>query len=166
MLNSNPTKEMVLEWKMTFDLYRNKMLPNRKKAQELIEYLVEKYPVSLIQDPGYDQVVIDNIIMNDQYSKKLKYQKAPTPVIYLLKNEGLGKALYDKQDDLFTGSKIVIGIDTETGYFLVEGSSCLWDELFAFRGLDADDLKNYYLVAEYINCLKKYDQNNELLKLA
>ncbi len=39
---------------------------------------------------------------------------------------------------------------------MVEGSSELWNELFAFRGLDEEDLKNYYLVAEYISCLKQF----------
>ena len=38
---------------------------------------------------------------------------------------------------------------------MVEGSSRLWDELFVYRGLDLVDLDNFYLVAEYVECLKK-----------
>lgn len=32
----------------------------------------------------------------------------------------------------------------------------LYDELVAWRGLDEDDLNNYYLVAEYIECLERF----------
>ena len=46
---------------------------------------------------------------------------------------------------------------------MVEGSSQLWDELFAFRGLDDDDLTDFYLVAEYISCLKKFDTLDRVL---
>ena len=59
-----------------------------------------------------------------------------------------GKLLYEKQDNIFKGEDIFVGIEMETGFIHVEGSSLLWDELFAFRGLDTDDLKNIYLVAE------------------
>ncbi len=56
-----------------------------------------------------------------------------------------------------TGSPIYVGMDLITGYFQVEGGcSLLWDQLFAFRGLDAMDLENYYLVAEYIGCLRRF----------
>jgi hypothetical protein len=54
----------------------------------------------------------------------------------------------------------------ETGYLLVEGSSSLWDELFAFQGLDKNDIENFYLVAEYIKSLKKYQPNNQILNMA
>lgn len=33
----------------------------------------------------------------------------------------------------------------------VEGSSYLYNELIAFSGLDEQDIKNYFLVAQYIN---------------
>jgi hypothetical protein len=35
--------------------------------------------------------------------------------------------------------------------------------LFAFKGLDAEDLTNFYLVAEYIACLKKFDMLDDVL---
>ena len=46
-------------------------------------------------------------------------------------------------------------MEFETGCIFVEGSSVLADEITAFQGLDQDDLENYYLVANYIRCLKK-----------
>jgi len=54
-------------------------------------------------------------------------------------------------------------VELNSGYFLVEGSSLLWDELFAFRGLDEEDLKNYYLVAEYVACLRRFDRLDRVL---
>ena len=68
--------------------------------------------------------------------------------------------LKDKETDIF------IGVELETGYFLVEGverstgefcaekTERLYDELVAFRGLDEKDLGNFYLVAEYVGATK------------
>lgn len=40
------------------------------------------------------------------------------------------------------GIPILVGIERQqTAYFYVEGSSLLWDELCAYRGLDEADLK-------------------------
>jgi hypothetical protein len=74
----------------------------------------------------------------------------------LIENTGPGTYLYENQDEVFTGNNIIVGIDLVTAYFLVEGSSLLWDELFAFRGLDNDDINHFYLVAEYIACTQKF----------
>ncbi len=50
--------------------------------------------------------------------------------------------------------EIFVGVDLATGYFLVEGSEQLWDELCAFSGLDERDLENYVCVGLYLDCLK------------
>ncbi|MBC3898897.1 hypothetical protein GH811_04625 [Acetobacterium malicum] len=50
----------------------------------------------------------------------------------------------------------MVGLEHETAFVMVEGSSDLADELVAFAGLDAADLNNYYLVANYIACLEKF----------
>lgn len=42
-----------------------------------------------------------------------------------------------------------------TGYFMVEGSGLLWDNLLTFSGLDGQDLNNVFLVAQYVQCLEK-----------
>ncbi|EQE88463.1 hypothetical protein QMY_0540 [Clostridioides difficile F152] len=47
-------------------------------------------------------------------------------------------------------------MEFETGCVFVEGSDELNDEITAFKGLDKYDINNYYLVANYIRCLKKY----------
>ena len=78
-------------------------------------------------------------------------------------NESTARQLYLEQDQVFKGLPIIAGIELETGFFHIEGSSALWDQLFAFRGLDETDLKNFYLVAEYINCIKRFDRLEEVL---
>ena len=78
------------------------------------------------------------------------------PIVFRVLNEEKGKKLYEEQEEVFENCPIIIGMEFETGCIFVEGSSELADEITAFQGLDEDDLNNYYLVANYIRCLKKY----------
>ena len=96
-------------------------------------------------------------MMNNPHKEKLPDGKSPLPIVFRIGNISSGKRLYEQQDGIFKGSPIIVGIELETGFFHVEGSRELWDELFAFRGLDETDLENYYLVAEYIHSLRKFD---------
>lgn len=53
-----------------------------------------------------------------------------------------------------TGNALV-GIDLSTGEFHIESENIeevmpLHDDLFVYRGLDEEDLKNIFLVAEYV----------------
>lgn len=57
----------------------------------------------------------------------------------------------------------MIGMESETGFVYVEGSKELSDEITAFQGLDLEELTNFYLVANYVRCLKKYNKLNEAL---
>lgn len=163
MLMQEPTPEMVKAWKATFDKYRMQLSPNKKTAFEIIEYLKQKYPLTEHTGEKSKQVVVDNVILNEHDANKLPAGKAPIAKVFFIEDTGSGKLLYEKQDDLFKGTKIFVGVELETAFFMVEGSSLLWDELFAFRGLDEDDLSNFYLVAEYISCLKKFNILNSVL---
>ena len=146
---------MVEEWKSTYAEYRTRLHPNKKPATEILAYLKQKYPVTEQTEEPIKQVVRDNIILNECHARKLPAGKAPDVQVFQIEETEAGSYLYENQDDLFKGIRIIVGIDLETAFFMVEGSSLLWDELFAFRGLDEDDLNNFYLVAEYIACLKK-----------
>lgn len=157
MLTQEITPDTIEEWKSVYEKYKNQLKPNNKTAKQLIEYLKQKYPVKEITDNRLKKVVTGNVLQNDCFAEKLPAYKDPKAIVFAIQNKGAGKALYEKQDAQFKGEGIVVGIEIVTGYFMVEGSSMLWDELFAYRGLDSTDLKNFYLVAEYINCLKKYD---------
>jgi hypothetical protein len=151
------TPDTIEKWKAVYEEYKTQLKPNRKTAEQLIEYLKQKYPVKEITDNRLKQVVTENFLQNDCFAEKLPADKKPEAIGFAIQNTGAGKALYEKQDVQFKGESIVVGIELVTGYFTVEGSSMLWDELFAYRGLDLMDLKNFYLVAEYINCLKKFE---------
>ena len=55
----------------------------------------------------------------------------------------------------YKAGNVLVGIDLCTGEFHVESENIeevvpIYDDLFAYRGLDEEDLKNIFLVAEYI----------------
>ena len=77
-------------------------------------------------------------------------------VTFIVENKDNGKFLYENQDEVFKGSNVFVGVELESGFFCVEGSSIIWDELYVFRDLDEKDIQNYFCVAEYISCLKKF----------
>lgn len=157
MLTQAATPEMLSMWRTIHAEYKGKLYPNKKQASDIIEYLKHKYPLIEIKDKKWEQLVADNVLKNGHEIKKLPAGKKPVVIVNSIKNSGSGKILYENQDDVFRGLNIVVGIELETAFFTVEGSSMLWDELFAFRGLDEDDLNNCYLVSEYISCLKRFD---------
>ena len=71
-----------------------------------------------------------------EYKDKLPIGAEPSALTFIVKNTGTGKVLYENQDKIFKGNSIFVGIDLNSGYYCVEGSSILWDELCAFQGLD------------------------------
>jgi len=163
MLMREATPQMLEEWRRIYDAYQPRLKPNRKTATEVIECLKQKYPLTHIKDAAWQQIVIDNVLQNAHAAQKLPAGKTPAAIVFSIPNVGAGKTLYDRQDEVFRGLTIHVGIELETAFLHVEGSSLLWDELFAFRGLDADDLDNVYLVAEYIQCLERFDMLDNVL---
>ena len=155
MLTQEVTKEMIAEWKAVSREYRPRLTPNRKNAVQIIDYLQARYPVVELSDKTWQQIVIDDVVENEALAEKLPLGATARARVFSVRNTGAGKTLFDSQDALFHGLDIIVGVELETGHFHVEGSSALFDELFAFRGLDQIDLENYFLVAEYISCLKK-----------
>lgn len=137
MLTTKVTLSMVEQWKEVYEKYRDTLTPNRISGVELDEYLQMKYHVMPLDTPSSKEIVIDNIMNNEPFKEKLPKNTLPKPKTYLLKDS------------------IFIGIDLVTGHFIVEGSPEIFDDLFAYRGLDQNDLKNVYMVYEYIRCTKK-----------
>ncbi len=150
-----PTPEMVRTWRETYDTYRPKLNPNNKPIQDVIAYLKQNYPVRERTEKELLQVVTENVTLNEYSAHKIPPGKTPFPHVFQIENNGKGKSLYENQDQICKGCTIIVGFELESGYFMVEGSSRLWDELFVYRGLDEDDLNNYYLVAEYVACILK-----------
>ncbi|MCK9286333.1 MAG: hypothetical protein PHU24_11585 [Sphaerochaetaceae bacterium] len=157
MVTQAPTKQLINEWKSIYTTYKDILKPNKLTAQQLIEYLLHKYQAKELADQRWSQVVVDNVLMNEFFKKKLSASDEATAKIFQIENVGAAETLYNEREMFYKDQPIVVGIELNSVYFLVEGSQHLWDELFAQRGLDEDDLNNYYLVAEYINCLKKFD---------
>ncbi|WP_312431039.1 hypothetical protein [Lacrimispora sp.] len=163
MITQEPTKDMLEEWKSIWIHYKERLRPNRKSGTELLHYLQEKYVLTEIHDKSASDAVIGNVNENECYAEKLPAGTAPVPRTFFLENTENGKVLYQDQNkdsvNIWGGdiARIFVGIDTVTGFFMVEGSTMLWDELYAFRGLDKKDLQNYVCVAEYINSLKRFD---------
>ncbi len=163
MLLEEATPEMVQSWKITYDTFHSRLKPNKKTGDEIVSYLTRKYPATSLTDTRITQVVTDNVLLNECHAKKIPAGENPVVQTYLIENTGMGTSLYHNQDDIFQGLDIIVGFEIESAFFMVEGSSQLWNELFAFRGLDADDLSNTYLVAEYIACLKEFDMLESVL---
>lgn len=152
MLMQEPTKEMIKEWQDIYDKSKDNLKANKKDGLEIIKYLKEHYSVIEVENPELEKVVYDNIVLNEYSNQKLC---GKTPVIKLF--EVTDKNLYEKQDDVFKGIKIVVGIELNTSYIFVEGSSYLYEELMVFTGLDDIDITNYFLVAQYIKCKEKFN---------
>ena len=163
MLTRRVTPELVKEWKETAATYRPQLRPCRKSGRELLAYLTMNYPVRELPVESIGEVIADNLLLNECNARKLPAGTTPEAVGFLIENTKAAKRLYENQDTIFRGIPIIAGIELNSGYFLVEGSSLLWDELFAFRGLDEEDLENYYLVAEYVACLRQSGRLDSVL---
>ena len=163
MQTTPPNAQDFARWKQIYAEYRPRLQPNRISGAALYDYLDAHYPLLLPDDPCLGGVVTRNILENEALSRQLPPGCLPEPVCAVIEPVGAGLALYRAQDAVFAGCEILVGIDLVSGYFLVEGSSLLWDELYARRGLNEDDLDNVYSVAEYISCLKRFDMLDSVL---
>ena len=152
MLMQEPTEDMIKEWKEIFNQYKDKIQPNKKDGLDIIRYLENHYSVTEIQNEELEDIIESNIKDNEFNSNKLN---GANPIIRIFKINS--KELYEKQDKLFKGINIIAGIELKTSFIYVEGSSYLYDELTAYKGLDEDDIKNYFLVAQYVKCKEKFD---------
>ena len=164
MLTEKPTPELVRQWKETWSEYHERLKPGRKSGEELAAYLKENYPLEPLDDPRAAETVVRNVLDNACFAKRLPVGAKPSALTWFIQNEGKGTKLYREQEEIFRGAEIFVGIEPVTGFFLVEGSSLLWDELFAYRGLDEDDLQNSYLVWEYVSCLRRFGQLEAALR--
>lgn len=153
MLMQEPTEELIKEWKDIYDKNKDNLIPNKKEGLEIIQYLQENYSTIEIENQELESIVCDNIVSNEYSRNKLN---GKNPIIRLFEIED--KKLYDIQDKVFKGIKIIVGIELNTSFIFVEGSSYLFDNLTAFTGLDEYDIKNYFLVAQYIKCKEKFDK--------
>ena len=156
MLTTKPTKAMIDQWKACWAQYRDRLTPERKTGAEVVAYLKAHYPVRKRADAALKDMVVQNVMLNEPLKQKLPPGTSPDPVVYELLHTGCGAARYAEQAGVFREIPILVGVDLASGVYMVEGSEYLWDELCAFQGLDASDIRNYFSVAMYIGCLERF----------
>ena len=142
MLTAEPTIEMIHEWKRVYNENRDSLQPNRKSGAEVNAYFCNKYCFDKFDSLTFCDVVKFNIMENEPNREKLPQGETPQIMAYKSKD-----------------SSVLVGIDLVTGFFHIEGKDInrvaeIYDDLFLFRGLDEKDIDNYFLVAQYIQCLR------------
>ena len=141
MLTTAPTEEMVAEWKRVFEMYRSSLVPNRKSGREVDRYFREKYPHRKFDNAEFREAASLNITENDYSACKLPENTPPDIQSYKTGN-------------------VMVGIDLCSGEFHIESENIeeaipIYDDLFVYRGLDSEDLTNFFLVAEYIKLTQR-----------
>ena len=141
MLTMEPTKEMIAEWKQIFEMYQSSLVPNRKSGDKVDQYFREKYPHQIFDNAEFREIVSLNITENDCFSRKLPQGTLPNIQSYKTGN-------------------VFVGIDLCTGEFHIESENIeevipIHDDLFTYRGLDAEDINNFFLVAEYVKLTQR-----------
>ena len=156
MLMQKATPKMVNEWKKIWNKYRDKLKPNRKTGQELLDFLQSKYSLTKLYDNEILSIIAYNVLNNVPFAEKLPQNAKLLPRAFVVNNVEAGQFLYKEQDEVFKGTDIFVGVDLASGFYHVGGSSFLHDELCAYQGLDEKDIQNYYCVAQYIECLDRF----------
>lgn len=145
MLTTEPTAEMISQWKHIFEIYHSSLIPNRKTGWELDRYFRQKYTYQLCNHAAFREAALLNITENNYFRSKLPENTLPNIQSYQTGN-------------------VLVAIDLYTGEFHIESESIeevipIHDDLFVYRGLDEDDLKNFFLVAEYVTLSQ--NRNND-----
>lgn len=141
MLTIEPTSEMVAECKRIYEIYHSSLTPDRKSGNEVDYYFREKYAYQVFDNAEFRKIASLNIMENDCFKSKLPRDTLPNIQSYQTGN-------------------VLVAIDLCTGEFFVEGKNAeevisIHDDLFVYRGLDDEDLKNFFLVAEYVKLSQK-----------
>ena len=135
MITQGPTPGMLAEWKKISEQYKGLLRPNRKSGADLLGYLQSSYPLTEITDKGALAVISENVSQNAFWAEKLPAGQLPLPKAFYLEDIGNGHKFYlpENKDrpDLWGGeiTKIFVGVDLCSGFYMVEGSTMLWDEL-------------------------------------
>ncbi len=162
MITHAPDSKTLQKMKAIWENHKDILKPNRKSGAEILSYLESNYPLKEIFDKDALDVVSENVLMNEYDAEKLRGGQ-PVPKAFYLENRGKGNRFYlpeNKDDVSIWGeeiTRIFVGIDITSGFFTVEGSSLLWDELCVFRGVDEADLQNFAATAIYIEAKERIE---------
>ena len=128
MLTTEPTLEMLQEWKRLHEKYRPKLTPNRRSGTQ-------------VDAEELREMIAAEILENPHHAEKLPEGCVPDVRCYLSGDVLVGI-------DLVTGHIHVESEDTER-------MAKLYDALFLYRGLDEKDLENAFLTAEYVRLVQE-----------
>ena len=81
MLTTEPTSEMIVEWKRIFEIYHSSLTPNRKSGNEVDQYFREKYAYQLFDNEQFREIASLNITENDCFKSKLPKDTIPNDAI-------------------------------------------------------------------------------------
>ena len=156
MIITSPTLAQLEEWKQLWLVQKDNIPPQRKTGAQLIDYLHAMFQLEEVTDREWQNTVSFNIIHNAHSAAKLPGGSLPEPNVYRVINIGNGSLLYKQRSEWEREAEhIVVGIDTVSGCYHVEGSTQLWDELCAYQGVDSADLENYVVTAQYVLCCRQ-----------
>ena len=122
--------------------------PNRKTAAELLAWLQDRYHLLPLQSKRALAVARDNVLFNPPLREKLPPGEKPRPAAFAIPGFGGKWPVY-------------VFIDLASGCFSVEDNAELRDRLTAVQGLDADDLRNPWMVYNYMHCKKLYGEDGD-----
>ena len=131
MITQEPTPKMLEQWKSTWLEYKDVLKPNRKTGTELLEYLQSNYVLTEIFDKEALDAITGNVTMNAPIAEKLPKDTNPIPHAFFLENAEKGKCFYlpSNKDhiNLWGGdiTRIFVGMDVASGFYMVEGSTML-----------------------------------------
>lgn len=174
--------EVLAKWQEIFDKYAPRLTPNRKSSLVVLEHIQSRYALREIHSIQAMKVVQNNVMKNPQMKAKLTKGEPLDIQVFEVIDEDFGKKLYERQEAEhkeamqlmgeavagfeaydYAPAPITIGVEHNSGYFYVEGSQLLFDEVIMCQGLDEQDLNNTYLVADYIETLIKHNRLKEVL---
>lgn len=122
--------------------------PNRKTGAALLAWLQDRYRLFPLQSVRALAVARDNVLFNPPLREKLPPGEMPRPVAFAISGFGGKWPVY-------------VFIDRASGCFFVENDAALRDRLTTVQGLDADDLRNPWMVGNYMRCKKLYGEDGD-----
>ncbi len=161
MITQPLSEEKLEDFTQLYNQYKHTLQANRKSGEQLLAYLKKHYDVIEATDQAFVEMVAFNIMHNEYSREKVDPNKALNIKKLVLKNEGRNTSLFKEEEALLWGKNkncIEVGIDTNSAYYCVSGSTALWDELCAYQGLDVYDLQNVVCVGQYLQCLQQFPQ--------
>lgn len=176
---SHPEKEIMDEWKAIYDQYIPVIKPRHISGQEILDYILNQYPAEEDDSEKLKEVVRLSALGHAPYLPDgiIGDGSVMDIAAYRIKNEGAGAVLYENQMQEYKDKvrefrrylkdaedipeedfpiPVVVGVEKNSGYVFIEGSPALLDEITVLKGLNEKELNNIYLVAHYVQLLKKY----------